>query len=143
MGRSGATAGRSWPASAAAAARLPEKVGGCCVVLGWARPAAGSCYYDSWRLQLRCLAAPSILRLQYAHTHTSSSPAARLYMFILDPSSPVAGGSLVPEFYSRGGILDTELGRLKKMFRIKIHKNLLWMDEYNKIILSLTLDLLW
>ena len=84
-------------------------------MLGWARLAAGSCYYDSWRLQLRCLAAPSILRLQYAHTPTPAAarPAVRLYMFILDPSSPVAGGSLVPESYSRGGILDTELGRLK------------------------------
>ena len=83
------------------------------MVLGWARPAAGSCYYDSWRLQLRCLAAPSILRLQYAHPHQQQPGRQPLYMFILDPSSPVAGGSLVPEFYSRGGILDTELGRLK------------------------------
>ena len=115
------------------------------MVLGWARPAAGS-----WQLLLRQLEAAAAVsrRPVYSetavctHTHTSSSPAVRLYMFILDPSSPVAGGSLVPESYSRGGILDTELGRLKKL-RIKIQKNLLWMDEYNKIILNLTLDLLW
>ena len=44
--------------------------------------AAGSCYYDSWRLQLRCLAAPSILRLQYAHPHQQQPGSQTLHVYL-------------------------------------------------------------
>ena len=113
MGRSGATAGHSWPASAAQLLRSGES---------WRLCGAGLGEAGSWQLLLRQLEAAAAVSRRPVYSETAvctptpaaaRQPAARLYMFILDPSSPVAGGSLVPEFYSRGGILDTELGRLK------------------------------